>query len=92
MPSAREWKQSDDLKIKTMRSNGATWNEIAAELGMKREAVIDRGRGKLNVKAPATTVTQIQPKTKHPSRGALPAGSRETWDLLTTFPWSGVPR
>jgi len=93
MPVARKWNVDDDLKIKTMRINGATWQEIADEMGLKRDTVLNRGRAKLNVKAPQAVIIQIQPsKTKHTPRGALPAGAMETWGAISKLPWSCVPR
>lgn len=43
MPRAIIWTQQRDQKIRDMRAAGASWDEVATELDLSRDAVLRRG-------------------------------------------------
>jgi hypothetical protein len=44
MPRRLLWTEAQDSQIRRLRTEGASWDTIAAVLGMARWTVIDRGR------------------------------------------------
>ncbi len=84
MPQARNWSDSADMAIRTMRAEGQTWAAIGRSLGLSRNTVIERGRrlcahAPKRMAAPAT----VKPVSDDPNRPTLPAGHPLTWGLLT---------
>ncbi len=79
MPHKLVWTPAQDAKIKRMRSEGATWDSIAAALSVSRFTVIDRGR-RIGARRPQPELT---PPSDDPSRPPLPAGHPRTWRALT---------
>ena len=80
-----------DPQIRRMRAEGASWDEIAADLHVSRWAVIDRAR-KLGA---GRLPTQALEMTHDLGREPLPAGHRVSWDVLlagtilegNSYPW-----
>lgn len=79
MPPALIWTKARDLQLKRMRAEGATWNQIAAALGLSRFAVIERGR-RIGARKPPPDQT---PAPEDPERETLPAGHAVTWGSIT---------
>ncbi len=90
MPQARQWTETADATIRTMRSDGQTWAAIARCLGLSRNTVIERGR-RLCALAPKRVAVLAAPKTpsEDPNRQPLPAGHELTWGLLTDAEFPG---
>jgi len=88
MPVAREWTEQADGTIRGMRGGGATWAEIGRTLGLSRNTVIERGR-RLRAEAPPRMAPppSAEVAVDDPNRGALPAGHKLTWGLLTSEPY-----
>lgn len=84
MPQARNWTETADMAIRTMRAEGRTWEAIGARLGLSRNTVIERGR-RLCAQAPkrGTPADCEQVAAEDPNRAPLPAGHPATWHLLT---------
>ena len=79
MPPPLIWTEARDLQLKRMRAEGATWNQIAAALGLSRFAVIERGR-RLGARKPPPDHTSALADQE---REALPAGHAVTWGSIT---------
>jgi len=84
MPQARNWTDSADTAIRTMRAEGQTWAAIGRSLGLSRNTVIERGR-RLCAHAPKRMAAPAAAKlvSDDPNRATLPAGHPLTWGLLT---------
>jgi len=83
MPHARQWTTAADVTICDMRRSGFCWAEIGRTLGLSRNTVIERGR-RLRAEAPARPAVSVEREiSDDPNRGALPAGHKLTWGLLT---------
>lgn len=78
MPDKRPWTIAQDTRIKRLRAEGATWNEIAEDLGLSRGIVIERGR-RLGARLPPP---DFVPLPDHPNRDPLPAGHARTWGAM----------
>ncbi|MBN8874089.1 MAG: AsnC family protein [Rhodospirillales bacterium] len=79
MPKKIEWTQAQDLQIRRMRAEGASWDAIAAVLGITRWTVIERGR-RIGARRPPP---DFRPAPESPSRDPLPAGHPRSWGVLT---------
>jgi hypothetical protein len=79
MPPRLLWTEARDLQLKRMRAEGATWNTIAAALGLSRFATIERGR-RIGARKPPPDFT---PTPEDPERETLPAGHERTWGAIT---------
>jgi hypothetical protein len=79
MPRRLVWTEAQDSQIKRLRTEGASWDTIAAVLGMARWTVIDRGRRIGALRRPRE---HIEPP-EDPSRDPLPAGHPKSWGVLT---------
>lgn len=80
MPQKLHWTQVQDNQIKRLRAEGASWDAVAAALGMSRWTVIDRGR---RLGARRLPPRQVLPRPEDPGRAPLPAGHPQTWSMLT---------
>jgi hypothetical protein len=78
MPKKIEWTAAQDLKIRRMRAESASWDNIAVAVGVTRWTVIERGR-RLGARLPPSDVEQ---RTEDPDRPALPPGHPETWGII----------
>ena len=79
MPKKIEWTEPQDLKIKRMRAESASWDQIAVAVGVTRWTVIERGR-RLGARLPPS---EVEPRMEDPDRSALPPGHPETWGAIT---------
>ena len=78
MPKKIDWTAAQDLKIKRMRAESASWDNIAVAVGVTRWTVIERGR-RLGARLPPP---DLEPRTGDPDRPALPPGHPETWGII----------
>jgi hypothetical protein len=84
MPQPRIWTEEADMTIRAMRAERLTWAEIGRSLGLSRNTVIERGRRILALAPPRSPKLAVEkPVSDDPNRGALPAGHKLTWGLLT---------
>lgn len=79
MPRRLVWTEAQDSQIRRLRTEGASWDTIAAVLGMARWTVIDRGRRIGALRPPRDCV----PPAEDLSRDPLPAGHPRSWSVLT---------
>lgn len=79
MPTSFHWTDAQDMQIKRLRAEGATWESIATVLSLTRWAVIERGR-RIGARQPPR---ERPPMREDPARDPLPAGHPRSWDTLT---------
>lgn len=79
MPIKLLWTDAQDSRIRRLRGEGATWDTVAAELGLNRTTVIERGR-RIGARPPPPEFTVL---LNEPHRGPLPAGHSRTWGVMT---------
>ena len=79
MPKKFIWTDAQDTRIRRLRTEGASWDTIAAVLGLSRWAVIERGR-RIGARPPPR---EFVPPLEDPTRDPLPAGHPRSWDVLT---------
>jgi hypothetical protein len=78
VPRRIEWTDVQDMKIRRMRAESASWDTIAIAVGVTRWTVIERGR-RLGARLPPP---DFQPPPDDPERPALPPGHPETWGII----------
>ncbi len=78
MPRRLVWTEAQDSQIRRLRTEGASWESIAAILGMARWTVIDRGRRIGALRPPRRCAPP-----EDPSRDPLPPGHPRSWGVLT---------
>lgn len=96
MPVQRRWTNAQDTQLRRLRAEGATWDSIAAILGMTRWATIDRGR-RIGARRPPP---DFVPPPDDPAREPLPAGHPRSWNAInagtvlagTPYPLPFFPR
>ena len=79
MPTRHNWTDAQDSQIRRLRMEGASWDAIAAALGLARWSIIDRGR-RINACPPPR---EAVPPPEDPRRDPLPAGHPRSWGILT---------
>ena len=79
MPVKLTWTAAQDLIIRRMRVEGATWDGISAALGVSRYTAIERGR---RIGAPRPPPDFIL-APEDPRREPLPAGHPRSWGAIT---------
>src|ERR1700742_4968326 len=78
VPKKIKWTEVQDLKIKRMRAEDASWDSIALAVGVTRWTVIERGR-RLGARLPPP---DFEPRSEDPDRAPLPPGHFETWGII----------
>ena len=78
MPKRIEWTEAQDTVIKRMRAECASWDCIAAAIGVTRWTVIERGR-RLGARLPPPDFEQ---PPEDPERPPLPPGHHDTWGAI----------
>jgi hypothetical protein len=78
MPKKLEWTDAQDAQLRRLRAEGATWDGIAAVLGLTRWAAMDRGR-RIGARLPPPDF--VRPP-EDPAREPLPAGHPRSWDAI----------
>lgn len=79
MPIKLIWTDAQDSQIRRLRMEGASWDTIAAILGLARWTVIDRGR-RIGAQRPPH---DFVPPPEDPAREPLPAGHPRSWGVIT---------
>lgn len=79
MPKKIEWTPVQDLRIKRMRAECASWDTIATAMGVTRWTVIERGR-RIGARLPPP---DFEPPPEDPERPPLPSGHADTWGTIT---------
>lgn len=88
MPKRIDWTEVQDMKIKRMRAERASWDAIAVAVGVTRWTVIERGR-RLGARLPPP---DFEPPPEDPDRPSLPAGHEATWEASSKGPrWRASP-
>ena len=78
MPKRIDWTEAQDMKIRRMRAEKASWDNIAVAVGVTRWTVIERGR-RLGARLPPPG---FEPPPEDPERSSLPPGHPETWGCI----------
>jgi hypothetical protein len=78
MPTKLTWTDAQDTQIRRLRMERASWDTIAATLGVSRWATIDRGR-RIGAMLPPS---DFVPPPEDPSRDPLPPGHPRSWDVI----------
>ncbi len=78
MPKKLHWTNAQDIMIKRLRAEGATWDGVATALHLTRWTVIERGR-RIGAHPPPADFT---PPPEDPNRDPLPAGDPRSWEPL----------
>ncbi len=78
MPSPPLWTAALDTRLRQLRAEGATWEEIATALGMGRWVVRERGR-RIGARRPPPDYAA---SPEDPRREPLPAGHPRTWNPI----------
>ncbi len=81
MPAALTWTQFSDARLLHLRASGRSWNAVAAELRIGRNAAIERAR---RLGLPPVTRIQPPPRTaiERIDRPALPPGHPFSWQII----------
>lgn len=79
MPAKQIWTNAQDTQIRRLRAEGATWDEIAALLGLTPAVTRERGR-RIGARRPPP---DFVPPPDDPLREPLPAGHPRSWDEMT---------
>jgi hypothetical protein len=78
MPKKLIWTDAQDAQIRRLRSEGETWDRIAAALKVTRWTVIDRGR-RIGARLPPADHV---PLPEDPERAPMPAGDPRSWNAI----------
>ncbi|HEY6434326.1 MAG TPA: AsnC family protein [Acetobacteraceae bacterium] len=78
MPKKLIWTDAQDCRIKRLRAEGASWDAIAAALGITCWTVMQRGR-RIGARLPPPGA---EPPAEDPFREALPAGHPRSWNAI----------
>lgn len=78
MPRKSVWTEGQDSQIRHLRTEGATWDMIAAVLGFTRWTVIERAR-RLGLAGRLASPSVPLPEA---DRAPHPAGHPETWGAI----------
>jgi hypothetical protein len=79
MPVKHIWTDAQDTQLRRLRSEGATWDMIAAVLGRSRWATIQRGE-RIGARRPPPDFVP----SDDPLREPLPAGDPRSWGAINT--------
>ena len=78
MPKKLAWTDAQDMQIRRLRTEGASWDSIAATLSLSRWSVIDRGR-QIGARLPPA---DFEPPPEDPERESMPPGDPRSWDAI----------
>ena len=79
------WSGAQDATVRRMRTEGATWDAIAAALGVSRWCASERGR-KIGALLGAAQLSDHVGQSD-PNRDALPAGHPTSWGAIAAGPY-----
>lgn len=77
-----EWTQARNRQVLDMRRAGATWDTVAAAIGVGRNSVIDHAR-RLDVRKRSAVGAPLPPPREASDRPARSSGHPDTWGLIT---------
>lgn len=78
MPEKLLWTEQRDIWLKRLRAAGMPWDVIATELGISRNAAIERGR-RIGARLPPP---EHVPEPEDPERPPLPPGHAVSWGAI----------
>lgn len=78
MPQKLVWSEPRDARLRRLRAEGRSWDAIAAELGISRNAAIERGR-RIGARRPPP---EHIPEPEDAERAPLPAGHPVSWAAI----------
>jgi hypothetical protein len=73
------WTAVLDEALLTLRGAGLTWDQVATELDLTRNTVVERGR-RIGARGPRRSMDMILEPRDRPAR---PPGHPATWALIT---------
>jgi len=79
MPQKLVWTAPGDARLKRLRAEGHSWDRIAAELGISRNAAIERGR-RVGARLPPP---EHKPEPEDPDRPPMAPGHWVSWGVIT---------
>ena len=79
MPAKINWTAAQDITLRRLRIEGATWDAVAKALGLTRWTVIERAR-RLGVRM---RLPREIPVIVDPDRPCLPPGDPVSWGAIT---------
>ena len=82
MKAQIKWTEALDERLRMLRADGLTWDQIALELEMTRNTAIERGR-RLGARPPPRCLRLKDPPELQ-ERPSWPPGHPVTWGLLIT--------
>ncbi len=96
MPQKLSWTAPADAQLRDLRAQGACWADIAAVLGLSRNAALERGR-RIGARLPPRPTVLADEDAERP---CLPPGHPVTWGALTAgtlleatpYPWPSCQR
>jgi hypothetical protein len=83
------WSPERDAALLRMRDAGAQWVEVCSYLRVGRSAAYARYGVLRPGRRPRAPRRDDPGRTAGSGASALPAGSRETWSLISSEPWPG---
>ena len=89
-----DWTPARNRQVLELRRSGATWDTVAAAIGVGRNSVIDHAR-RLGVRKRSSVGAPPPPVREATDRPARPSGHPDTWGLITAgtvlegspYPW-----
>jgi hypothetical protein len=78
MPRKTVWTEGQDMQIRRLRTEGASWDVIALALGLARWTIIERARMIGAERPPANATAALC----EPDREPLPAGHADSWGAI----------
>lgn len=86
MPQKITWTAQADAAIAALRAGGATWDRVAASLGVSRNAALERARalrgGAIEAPPPLRIGRPERMLDPDPARPPLPPGHPVAWGVL----------
>lgn len=79
MPQKLVWTGPTDARLKRLRREGHTWDLIAGELGISRNAAVERGR-RIGARLPPP---EHRLESADPDRLPMAAGDPVSWGVIT---------
>jgi len=81
MPARVVWTAVLDGKIRRLRTAGLTWDEVARDVRLGRNTVLERGR-RIGARRPKPHPDPVT--DEEADRPTRPAGHPDTWNLITS--------
>ena len=72
------WTEGQDVQIRRLRTEGASWDVVALALGLARWTGIERARAIGAERLPANAVAMLDESDREP----LPAGHAKSWGAI----------